>query len=174
MCCRWLKMRNNIALALALNALLCGCSGYGKAAPKAPTVQKIKGFTLYEVMQSTRTWTLSAELAEMAEGDTTATLTNPVLEYTKKQGSTVRAQQGLFDFDKKTVFLSGKVVAVAKKEKITLKTETLNYSPDKALIWTNDKVQLTEGGTVVNGKGFQAKPDLSELVIKHQQTSLGK
>jgi LPS export ABC transporter protein LptC len=165
---------SRIIPALLAAAALCGCSDYGKLSQHIPTVQKIKDFTVYETAQSTRTWTLSSDLAEMTEGDPVARLTDPVMVYLKGQQSTVKSKQGFYDFDKKTVLLTGDVVAVSKKDAITLRTEALNYSPDRALVWTDAKVRLTQGGTVADGVGLEAKPDLSEIVLKHQRTKLGQ
>ncbi|MDD2773725.1 MAG: LPS export ABC transporter periplasmic protein LptC, partial [Elusimicrobiales bacterium] len=86
--------------------------------------------------------------------------------------SVMTALRGRFDLEQNNATLEGSVVAESATERRRLETEKLHYSPPRELIWTDEAVKLTQGGTVVRGKGFEAKSDMSEITVRQQETQL--
>lgn len=100
---------------------------------------------------------------------------SPVMQFydANKVSSVIKARSGLLEPSKKSAVLSIDVSVDAKKDGMLLKTEKLYYSSAKGKIWTDEKVTLFRGKTVIKGRGFTANPDLSEIEIEHQETKLG-
>ncbi|MFA5161031.1 MAG: LPS export ABC transporter periplasmic protein LptC [Elusimicrobiales bacterium] len=88
--------------------------------------------------------------------------------------STVTARKGSYDAAGRSAVFTGNVVARSEKDKTMLETEKLFYSAKRALIYTDEAVRLTGDSTVVRGRGFEAKPDLSEISVMNQETELPK
>ncbi|MFA6583132.1 MAG: LPS export ABC transporter periplasmic protein LptC [Elusimicrobiaceae bacterium] len=167
-----------IKLSLLLLALvLAGCSDdLSRGKSGGGLTQEVKGLRLYELQSGEKEWIILADKAALYEKDQTGDLKNPVIEMrkNKKLAARITSEKGRIDFSKKLVTLERSVEGESKTEQVELKTELLNYDIDAEKIWTDSSIQLRQYGVLVKGKGFTAKPDLSEIEIKNQETTLPK
>jgi len=110
----------------------------------------------------------------MEDLESRMTFSLPVMHFYEagRVSSIIKAKSGQFEPSKKSAILSANVSVDAKKDGMLLKTEKLYYSSEKGKIWTDEKVTLFRGKTVIKGKGFTANPDLSEIEIEHQETKI--
>ena len=170
------ELRAGTALAL-LALAACGCSpdnpGPGGEANTAP-VQTAENISLYSMKNGNRDWAVKASEAVIFESEKKIEFKNPVIDIYQNGAvsSVIKAKAGVFHIGDKLITLKNSVSAESFTEKCVLYTSLLNYSSLKKLIWTHEKVRLEQEGMQVKGKGFEAKPDLSEIKVRHQETSL--
>jgi lipopolysaccharide export system protein LptC len=88
------------------------------------------------------------------------------------QPAVITASRGRFDIEQKSATLEGDVVAQSETDHKRLETQLLHYSLPRALIWTDEAVKITQDGTIVRGRGFEAKPDMSEITVRQQETQI--
>ena len=70
------------------------------------------------------------------------------------------------------VILEGDVFIEAHGEKVTLKTQRLEYVAKTDRIRTEEEVIIERPGAVVKGKGMEADSALNDISIFHQETVL--
>ncbi|MCX5786350.1 MAG: LPS export ABC transporter periplasmic protein LptC [Elusimicrobia bacterium] len=157
-----------------LLSLICACSGGGPAETPRGT-NLFSGFSVSETDSNSAKWRLDAPTASMEDLEGRMVFSSPVMQFydANKVSSVIKARSGLLEPSKKSAVLSIDVSVDAKKDGMLLKTEKLYYSSAKGKIWTDEKVTLFRGKTVIKGRGFTANPDLSEIEIEHQETKLG-
>ena len=154
--------------------VLGACSGGGPAeTPRGMNL--FSGFSISQMDSNSAKWRLDAPTASMEDFEGRMVFSSPVMYFydENKISSVIKAQAGLLEPSKKSAVLSKNVSVDAKKDGMLLKTERLYYSSAKGKIWTNEKVTLFRGKTVIKGRGFTANPDLSEIEIEHQETKIG-
>ncbi|HAH32459.1 MAG TPA: LPS export ABC transporter periplasmic protein LptC [Elusimicrobia bacterium] len=152
---------------------LCACSGGGpEETPRGTSL--FSGFSISETDSNAARWRLDAPTASMEDLEGRMAFSEPVIQFYDKNNvsSVIKARSGLLEPSKKSAVLSTDVSVNAIKDGMLLKTEKLYYSSSKGKIWTDEKVTLIRGKTVIKGKGFTANPDLSEIEIEHQETKI--
>lgn len=163
-------------LLLPLLLLAAGCMDTSGGSDAGTLTQEIRGLTMYEFRSGKTEWSVTAKRAVLSDASSTAQLFSPEVQISKRNKLTARikANKGVVDIEKKTVTLLENVDGVSETEKVTIKTMRLDFDIDRDLIWTDQPITLTQSGVKVKGQGFSAKPDLSEIEIKKQETSLPK
>ena len=160
-------------LPILLLLAFCACSG-----EESPGIQRgvsvFTGFSVSGTDAHAAKWRLDTPKATMEDLDSRMFFVEPVMRFYENGAITtvIKAQAGQFEPARKSAVLSTNVEVDAKKDGMLLRTDKLYYSPKKGKIWTDEKVTLLRGKTVVTGKGFTANPDLSEIEIEHQETRL--
>lgn len=168
-------MKRNF-LILPLFLLAAGCMDTSGGNDAGTLTQEIRGLTMYEFRSGKTEWSVTAKRAVLSDANATAQLFSPEVQISKKNKLTARikADKGIVDIENKTVTLLEDVDGVSETEKVTIKTERLDFDVNRDLIWTDQPITLTQSGVKVKGRGFSAKPDLSEIEIRKQETSLPK
>ena len=87
--------------------------------------------------------------------------------------SVITAVSGEMKVREKEAVLTGDVRVDARREGMKLATNKLYYSSARAKIWTDERVVIHRGKTVITGSGFTANPDLSEIELTKQETRMG-
>jgi len=160
-------------LPLFILLAFAACSGGGPA-ETARGVSLFSGLSVSGTDSNSPKWRLDTPAASMEDREGRMIFSLPVMHFYAdgRVSSIIKAQSGQFELSKKSAVLSANVSVDAKKEGMLLKTEKLYYSSEKGKIWTDEKVTLFRGKTVIKGKGFTANPDLSEIEIEHQETKI--
>jgi LPS export ABC transporter protein LptC len=157
------------ALLLALSA--CGKSG---DAGHEERRQVMEGLTLSQSEKGEPSWTLKSRHAELREDAKRATLTEPVMEFYKKGKavSRVTARSGEVDTESHGVRLSSSVVLDSFDDRSRLTTTELFYDSGRGRFTTTADITVKRPEGVLRGKGLEAKPDLSEIRIFDQRSTL--
>jgi LPS export ABC transporter protein LptC len=156
-------------VVLALAAAQTGCRR--KAQPEPTPRQEMEGFTLRQTQAGALAWELEARIAVLREDVGDALLSEPIMRFYRKGAvaSRVSARSGRVRVDTHDVFLSSSVVLDAIEEHAVLDTDFLTYSSKRNLFTTDSLVQVSRPGGRLQGRGLEAKPDLSEIRIFNQQ-----
>ncbi len=103
-----------------------------------------------------------------------ATLTEPVMEFYKKGKpvSRVTALSGEVETDSHNVRLSSSVAMDSFEDKSHLTTSELFYNSTRRRFTTQDDIVVTRPEGVLRGRGLEAKPDLTEIRIFNQSSTL--
>lgn len=138
--------------------------------------QEIKGLKMYEFRSGKTEWQVTAKKAKLSDRTEMAELISPAVEIRKddKLAAHIKADNGTVDMTGRIVTLTNNVSGMSEEEKVAIATEKLMYDIPGDRIWTDAPIKLTRNGVTVRGRGFTAKPDLSEIEIRKQETSLPK
>ena len=162
-----------IRLALAALAL-CGACAPRPEPPKDERRQVIDGLTLSQSSNGKLAWTLRSRLAVMHEDEKLASLSAPNMDFYRggKVVSRVTARGGTVHTETHDVRLSSSVVLDSLDDRSHLTTEELLYSSARGRFLTSADVKIVRPEGVVNGRGLEATPDLSEIHIFEQRSVL--
>jgi LPS export ABC transporter protein LptC len=115
-------------------------------------------------------WSLQAPGAEIFEADHRAEIERPRLQFYEGSGprSTVTAARGRFDTATRDMWAGGGVVLVST-DGARLESDWMNYESAADRITSTAPVTITRGQSEVKGIGWEARPDLSELIVRRQR-----
>ncbi|MBI2384961.1 MAG: LPS export ABC transporter periplasmic protein LptC [Elusimicrobia bacterium] len=160
----------------ALAALLLACSACGRTgeAEREERRQVMEGLTLSQSDKGEPSWTLKSSRAILREDAKLATLTEPVMEFYKKGKavSRVTALSGEVDTDSHGVRLSSSVVLDSFDDRSRLTTTELFYDSTRGRFTTTADILVKRPEGVLRGRGLEAKPDLSEIRVFNQSSTL--
>jgi len=156
--------------------LLLACMACGKSSESAPGERRqiMEGLTLSQSEKGAPAWTLKSSRAVLREDEKRATLTEPVMEFYKhgKAVSRVTALSGEVETESHNVRLSSSVVLHSFEDKSQLTTSELLYSSARGRFTTTADIVVRRPEGVLRGRGLEAKPDLSEVRIFNQSSTL--
>ncbi|MDR0291445.1 MAG: LPS export ABC transporter periplasmic protein LptC [Elusimicrobium sp.] len=162
-------------LILLTVVFLSACGG-----PSAPEgdeesgVQTAETAVIYEAQGGLHTWILNVKTAKFYEGDETAFLTEPQLQFRDgtKNMSSITADAGTASMKDNSIVLQGNVYGKSAARNAELKTTVLNYDIKNKKIWTDETVYVRRNGVTVRAKGLRANGDFSEIEFKGQTTTI--
>ncbi len=156
-----------------LAAALCACSE-PKAGLPVEGASLIERLSIAEADSGASRWRLKALTSRMEEKKGVIFFTSPAVKFYdgEKVTSEITSLKGQILLREKEAELTGAVKVNAVKDGMLLATERLFYSSARNKIWTQEKITIHKGNTVITGRGFTANPDLSEIEIKHQETRM--
>jgi len=160
-----------VLAALLLAGSACGRSG---EAEREERRQVMEGLTLSQSDKGEPSWTLKSARAVLREDAKLATLTEPVMEFYKKGKavSRVTALAGEVDTESHGVRLSSSVVLDSFDDRSRLTTTELFYDSTRGRFTTTADILVKRPEGVLRGRGLEAKPDLSEIRIFNQSSTL--
>jgi LPS export ABC transporter protein LptC len=163
----------NAARLAAILLTFSACAKRGENAPEERR-QTMEGLTLSQSEKGQPSWTLKTRRAILREDDKSASLTEPVMEFYKRGAavSRVTALEGEVDTDSHDVRLSSSVALDSFEDKSRLTTSVLFYHSKRGLFSTPADILVKRPEGVLRGKGLEAKPDLSEIRIFNQSSTL--
>jgi LPS export ABC transporter protein LptC len=163
-------------MRILLPALLLGLAGCGKKAEnvREERSQIMEGLTLSQSEKGEPAWTLKSTRAILHEDSKKATLTEPVMEFYKKGKavSRVTALSGEVETETHDVKLSSSVAMDSFEDKSHLTTDVLFYNSKRGLFTTPADIMIKRPEGVLRGRGLEAKPDLTEIRIFNQSSTL--
>ncbi|HOW28797.1 MAG TPA: LPS export ABC transporter periplasmic protein LptC, partial [Elusimicrobiota bacterium] len=117
-----------------------------------------------------KNWTLSASRADVYEREQRMAVETPhVLFYKAGQlSSTLDAQHGSVRMDSKDMWIGGQLV-MESTTGVRLSSDWMNYFHAEQKIVSTAPVVIVRPGSVTHGQAWEAKPDLSELVVYNQR-----
>lgn len=159
--------------ALAALALAAAC-GPRANTPREDRRQIVEGLTLSQSFRGTPAWTLRSRLANLREDAKRATLEAPVMDFYRegKAVSRVTARAGEIETETHDVLLSSSVVLDSFDDRSRLETDEMRYSSKTARFHTESAVVLRRPGAVMRGVGMEATPDLSEVRVHRQESTI--
>ena len=107
-----------------------------------------------------------ADTLYIFEKEDSTTAYNIKIDFYNNQGiyqSTLIAKHGLVHQKSETFTVWGDVIA--KNDSTRLDTQSLNWSSQKNLIWTDDFVKLRRHGDIISGYGMEADSKLEHVRI---------
>lgn len=160
--------------ALAALLLAGSACGRGGEAEREERRQVMEGLTLSQSDKGEPSWTLKSARAVLREDAKLATLTRPVMEFYKKGKavSRVTALAGEVDTESHGVRLSSSVVLDSFDDRSRLTTTELFYDSARGRFTTTADILVKRPEGVLRGRGLEAKPDLSEIRIFNQSSTL--
>ncbi|NLO90721.1 MAG: LPS export ABC transporter periplasmic protein LptC [Elusimicrobia bacterium] len=168
---------NKLLPAAVCLLALCACSHQGSDQNEAAfPVQKVSGLDMSEIHNSSTTWRLKTPSAQILEKSGKAMLASPEIEFMEKNEvvSRITASRSELMLDTKDMVMEDNVVARSLRDKTTLETSLLRYSPSRKKIYTEKEVLITQNGTRMKGHNFEANPDLSEISLENQVALLAE
>lgn len=157
--------------ALLLAASACGKRGENEFEERQ---QVMEGLTLSQSEKGEPSWTLTSRRAVLREDSKISTLDAPVMEFYKngKAVSRVTALVGEVETGSNDVRLSSSVALDSFEDKSHLTTSELLYDSTRKRFTTTADILVRRPEGVLRGKGLEAKPDLSEIRIFDQRSTL--
>jgi LPS export ABC transporter protein LptC len=165
-------------LLIAMSLLLTvGCSkSENKTEQKVQPEQVIKNFSAFETREGKKHWKLVAEEAKIFETKNLATLKNFSISFYSEDGkkisATLKAPSGKIYTNNNDFFTEGKTIIKTEKEK--LECENVAYKSSLNKIFSDSNVKLIRQDAIVTGKGIEATPDLSSIIIKENLVEIKK
>ncbi len=156
-------------LLLLLGAGACSSSVEG---PALAASQEAKGFSLRRSRAGAVEWRLDSPHAVFEETRARARLESPMIELFKKGKieTKARAEKGEIDLNTQDTLLTGAVLVENTAEKISLKTDQLQYIASAKEFRTERPVEIRRPEGVMRGRGMTANHDLTEIHVKKQET----
>lgn len=159
------------ARAALFSLALAGCRRAGPAAePKdVPPDQVIAQFTMDNFSGAGREWTLTSPKAYIYEPDNRLEVEQPHIQFYEKgrPGAVMDAGRGRFFTDRRDLRAWDGVVMVST-DGARLESPWMDYDATADLVTSTAPVTVTRPNTVLRGVGWEAKPDLSRVVVKNQ------
>ncbi len=171
------RERVNLVKRLLLISILflAACNGKNSAlSDEESGLQTAKSVVIYEAKNGFHTWVLQAEEAQFYENNEKVSLVKPQVVFKKeeKEVSRIKGDKGSLSLGENLIVLEGNVQGKDIKENVTINTSLLNYDMGQKKIWTDKKFILLRNGVKVEGQGFKANGDLTEIEITKQTTTL--
>jgi LPS export ABC transporter protein LptC len=160
--------------ALFLGALLGGCqSKRGAAAgnaekPAAPD-QIISQFTVDNVVDGERKWVLDSPKAYVYEAEKHVDIDYPKIRFLDngRPGTLMQAGRGRY-FTETGSLQSWDGVVLVSTEGALVESPSMNYDARRDLVTSTAPVTVTREDSVLRGIGWEAKPDMSRVIVHHQ------
>lgn len=166
------------ALPLLAALVLCGCGRSsppvnGAAEGSAPPDQIIGDFTMDNYTGSGREWTLKSPKAYVFEPQKRVEVETPRIQFFDdgKPGAQLEAGMGRFHTGKKNLRAWDGVVMVST-DGARLESEWMFYDAKKDLVTSTAPVTVTRGRSVLRGVGWEAKSDMSRVVVRNQTVEI--
>lgn len=161
-------------LLVLLPIALPACHRKNAEGPREERRQVMEGLTLSQSEKGKPAWTLKSRRAVLREDEKKATLDAPVMEFYKagRAISRVTALSGEVETETHDVVLSSSVAMDSFEDKSHLTTSELFYNAKRGLFTTPADILVKRPEGVLRGKGLEAKPDLSEIRIFNQSSTL--
>jgi LPS export ABC transporter protein LptC len=159
---------------LAVAALAASACRRAPAPPVEAQRQTFEGLVLSQSVGGAPAWNLRAARAFLHEDEHRADLESPVMDFYRdgKRTSRVAARAGAVDTQTHDVRLSSSVVLDSVEDLSHLTTESRHYTSKTGLLTTDLPVVIRRPDGVVQGRGLRAKPDLSEIRIFEQTSTM--
>ncbi len=159
---------------LALAALAASACRRAAAPPAEAQRQSFAGLALSQSVGGAPQWNLRAARAFLHEDEHRADLESPKMDFFRdgKAASSVTSRTGVVDTQTHDVRLSSSVVLDSFDDRSRLSTEELLYTSKTGLLTTDLPVTIRRPDGVVRGRGLRAKPDLSEIRIYNQESTM--
>ena len=156
---------------------LCLAACSSKEEPFSPDegdMQRARQVSIFESKDSQKKWILKADEVNF-EDTQHAVLFNPVLILREngQDSAQVSGEQGILNYDKKLVTITGDARVESFTQKALLTTERFFYNFDKDRVWSDKKTLVTRGNTKVTAKaGIETDSKLRKIKFKQQTTEL--
>ena len=159
-----------------ISSLSVGCSPYDGHQTYEEASQRLEGITFSEKKAGVLQWELHSLEGTVLEERFTAELDKPRLTLYDKGAVASRAESdgGTIHTLTHEIQLSTHVVLTSVKDRSVLHTDRLLYSPEKNKVYTDDPVAIDSPDGHMVGQGLEATPDLKEIKIKKQKTTITK
>lgn len=144
------------------------------SAPKGPVPeQTIQRFTLNNFADGTLEWALTAPHADVFELEHRVEMKRPFIQFYKgeEKSSALQADRGRIDTETKDMWAWQNVV-MTSTDGARLTSDWMQYVSALDLIQSTAPVTIERGGSVTNGVGWEARPDLSQIVIHQQKVEI--
>lgn len=127
---------------------------------------RVNKFFLTETYQGKKVWEIKADTAQILENE--AKLKNIQVKFFLKENNffTIVADEGKINTLSKNFTVIGKVI-VTLNNKLSLKTDTLNWDSEKEEIYTNSSVEVAKDNFTITGEGLKLLPHVQEAEILH-------
>lgn len=167
----WTKVFFNVALASLVLSVGCQKSpvppgGSGFSSPK----QILQHFQIQDLEKGLPHWRLEAVRAELHEDSRLADLEHPLVMFYEggALSSRLTAPYGKVHIETHAMEAWGGVTVVTS-DSATLTTSDLRYDPERKRFLSEAAVRLVRPGSVTEGKGLEATPDLNVVKIGQQR-----
>ncbi len=166
-----MRRAGSLVLALLL-AAACRRGEPSSDAPEAkatPPDQIIASFAMDSYAKGAREWVLESPKAFVYEADKRVDVDRPHIRFyrNEKPGSVVEAGRGRLHTDSRDLEAWNGVVMVST-EGARLESPSMDYKSAQDLVVSTAPVVVTRGSSVIRGVGWEAKPDMSHMVVHHQ------
>ncbi len=130
----------------------------------------MRDFSLNNYMKGQLDWALTAPHADIFELEHRVEMERPFIQFYKdaEKSSTLESMRGRINTESKDMWAWDSVV-MTSTDGARLTSDWMQYVSALDRIQSTAPVTITRGGSVTNGVGWEAKPDLSQIVI-HKQT----
>ncbi len=172
---------NGLNIRIAVSCLAAGalfaCRSSppaGEAVAEAPAGgqpdQILGQFTMDAYSGLRRQWALSSPRGELFDREHRVDLVSPRVQFFNdgRPGSEVVAAQGRLNSETKDLWAGGGLVMVST-EGVRLESDWARYDKKSDRFVSTAPVTVTRGPSVVKGVGWQAKSDLSDMIIFSQR-----
>lgn len=133
----------------------------------------MRQFSLNNFSKGQLEWALTAPHADIFETDHRVEMEEPFIQFYKDQekSSTLQAVHGRINTESKDMWAWDKVV-MTSTDGARLTSDWMQYVSALDLIQSTAPVTIERGGSVTNGVGWEARPDLSQIVIHQQKVEI--
>ena len=167
--------------------LLC-CSGENSGRPhsagtpeESTPEQVLEDFTAYSTKGGRKAWFLEAQRSQVYESRNIASLEEFSVKFYKTDktnsfptdeiSSVIRAGRGELDISRNNFTTMGKTTVTTWDNEL-LECEDLRYVENEKKIFTDSSVVITRENSIIRGRGLEATPDLSVVVVKHNRVDV--
>jgi LPS export ABC transporter protein LptC len=159
-----------------LSLVMWGCgrpsSGEAEKVSAAPD-QIIGQFTMDNFTGKGREWTLESPKAYVFEPQERVDVDAPHIRFYDegKPGALLEAGKGRFHTGRKDLRAWDGVVMIST-DGARLESDWMNYDAVQDLVTSTAPVTVTRGRSVLRGIGWEAKPDMSRVVVRKQRVEI--
>jgi LPS export ABC transporter protein LptC len=141
--------------------------------PQAGPDQVMEMFSMDSFVEGKKEWVLSSPRAEVFDKERRIEIQQPFIQFYEqgRPSSTLKAGHGRVDSETRDVWASDGLVMVST-EGVRLESQHMHYTRGKNIITSTAPVTLIRGESRIRGTGWQATPDMSELVILKQKVEV--
>lgn len=132
--------------------------------------QTLSTFTMDSYTGAALQWTLVSPHANLFDRDHRVDLDFPEVQFFSagRAGANVTAAEGRLDTESKDFWAGGGVVMVST-DGIHLESDWVRYEKMSDRFVSTAPVTVTRGRSIVQGVGWEARSDLSDMVIRNQR-----
>jgi len=142
--------------------------------PKMPLPeQTVVRFTLDAYAEGVKDWSLTAPRADLFETMNRIDVKRPTVQFFERgrPGSVMDAGAGIVHTDTQDMRAWAGVVMVST-DGARVESDWLDYKNKEERLISTAPVTIVRGGSVTRGVGWEASPDLSEIIIRQQTVEI--
>jgi LPS export ABC transporter protein LptC len=162
-----------LAAGLMFSTVACRTKPDVSVERRSGPEQRLYRFSVESLSGDKKNWHLESDQSDIYESRHEMSVVKPHVRFFKngELSSTLTAGSGLIQTESKDMWL-GEGMVLESTSGVRLSSDWMNYYEAAQKITSTAPVTIVRPGSVTRGDAWEAKPDMSEMIVHNQRVEL--